>query len=292
MRLSYVVTLIFAISDNHPMVRCERFFQEAQKCLDAPEEVKQAWNVTSGEGWKRCVMALGNLTADSWSGKFGAVPSHAPSPLHALMYGVPFGPTNLEMLRKAQQAERSMWKVRKLLPMFEGVLKHAAVDPSIELPRDTPEPADRIGVYGLAEAEVQTVREAFGEARIEVFEEPSRGTEPDLGRAAALAQERFFASVSHVVIHVKDLRSMTLFWGAMSLVERRRLASVTCVVDAQLETTLRSMLDNASKLAQGPGLSYYETSARLSFVFRFDLARLQAQLDRTSASRAPAGRAP
>lgn len=76
LRLTYTVAMIFAVSDahrkffgaydarayNHPMVRCELFFDSATRALGGDEAVRERWHANSSQGWVRAVQALENLT--------------------------------------------------------------------------------------------------------------------------------------------------------------------------------------------------------------------------------------
>lgn len=135
LRLTYAVTMIYAISDSHqkyfgaykggpyehPMARCELFFSGVRRAMStSTAEAKELWTVNSTEGWRRCIWALNDLTMDAMSGKFGQIPEGVPqSPLHTLLYGaanVSLG--ERVMLDDCKKATELMYKVRKLLPLF------------------------------------------------------------------------------------------------------------------------------------------------------------------------------
>ncbi len=133
LRLAYVVTLIFAVTDshrkfaygyqqsyyNHPMVRCELFFSSATKSISGSKEAKQLWQKKSTEGWMKCVFALNDLTREAWSGKYGNLPDGVPhAPLHALLYGAGFGKTDLWTLEEMQKSLSLVNKIRAFLPIF------------------------------------------------------------------------------------------------------------------------------------------------------------------------------
>jgi len=136
LRLAYVVTMIYAISDsqrkffaaydegsyNHPMVRCELFFSGVQRAMrTSTTEVKESWLEVSTEGWKRCVLAFYDLNIDAMKGKYGPRPEGVPfSPLHTLLYGASpeLSAGERVMLDKCKQATELMHKIRKHLPLF------------------------------------------------------------------------------------------------------------------------------------------------------------------------------
>lgn len=134
LRLAYVVTLVFAITDshrkfayayqqtdyNHPMVRCELFFSSAAKSISGSEEAKQLWQKTSTEGWMRCIFALNDLTLEAYSGKYGHLPDGVPhAPLHALIYSPGFGDkTDLWTREEMQKSLSLVNKIRAFLPIF------------------------------------------------------------------------------------------------------------------------------------------------------------------------------
>jgi hypothetical protein len=133
LRLSYAMTMLYGVLDtnqrtfagyragsyNHPMVRCELFFNAVERALDAPEEVLEHWRGVSFQGWSRCVAALNHFSVDAMGGKFGPWPAEAkPVPLHSLLYGVPGGPTNAALYDLVVDAEALMARARKCLPFF------------------------------------------------------------------------------------------------------------------------------------------------------------------------------
>ncbi|MBI4277568.1 MAG: hypothetical protein HY660_03845 [Armatimonadetes bacterium] len=134
LRLSYVVTMLFAITDahrkflgayergayNHPMVRCEFFLEAAGRSLDAPKRVRDTWLANSTEGWKRCVQALDDLNLDALRGDFGKLPEGVhPAPLHTLLYSAtPVGVTDRATLETLIEAHRLVHRIREHLPIF------------------------------------------------------------------------------------------------------------------------------------------------------------------------------
>lgn len=134
LRLGYVVTMLFAISDttrkyyaaydvgahNHPLIRCELFFASAEQSINEPEKVKAIWRENSCAGWLRCLVALETLNFEAIAGKFGALPpgtDHAL--LHTMLYGIiRDGPINREIIERVIQAAALRDEVRKLLPIY------------------------------------------------------------------------------------------------------------------------------------------------------------------------------
>jgi hypothetical protein len=136
LRLTYVVTMLFAITDtvrkhfpgyqsgayNHPMVRCELFFVSVGRALhDSPKQVLTDWRDVSTQGWLKCLQALELLNVEAMSGKFGALPAgRCFAPLHAMNYGVsPFGVSNRALWDLVQEAHTLLAEVRSLLPLFQ-----------------------------------------------------------------------------------------------------------------------------------------------------------------------------
>jgi hypothetical protein len=135
LRLAYAVTMIFAISDtlrkhypaykegayNHPMVRCEFFFDAAERAIAEPEDVKIMWRANSTKGWERCVCALEMLNLEAFSGQFGALPpgkQHVP--LHTMLYSAsPTGSMHRALRGQLRQTGPLLAEVRRLLPIFQ-----------------------------------------------------------------------------------------------------------------------------------------------------------------------------
>jgi hypothetical protein len=133
LRLSYAVAMLFAITDtvrkhfpgyaagayNHPMVRCELFFEAAERAL--PQELIQRWRDVSTQGWAACMKALEMLNYEALSGKFGPLPEGKQwVPIHSLLYGaVPDGPVNRALLDEVRAAAPLLAEVRRLLPIFQ-----------------------------------------------------------------------------------------------------------------------------------------------------------------------------
>lgn len=139
LRLSYAITMIYAISDahqkhfsayenstySHPMVRCELFFSSVERAMSSStDEAKKLWLQNSTEGWRRCIWAFNDLSKDAMAGKFGPRPDGVPrSPLHTLLYSMsPMSTAERIMLEDCDKAMKLMYKVRKLLPAFNKQL--------------------------------------------------------------------------------------------------------------------------------------------------------------------------
>ncbi len=138
MRLGYAVTMLLGISDatrkyygayddghhNHPLIRCELFFESGERAIRGSEEIKAAWRENTNEGWLRCLVALEILNWEAVAGKFGLVPRKHQGPLHPQYGAVSRGPINYGILERVRQAAALRDEVRKLLPIFNRLPAH------------------------------------------------------------------------------------------------------------------------------------------------------------------------
>jgi hypothetical protein len=310
LRLAYAVTMIFAITDthqkyfgvydegsyNHPMVRCELFLNSADHCLkNVPESVMQQWVANSSEGWKRCVMALENLTMETWSGKFGKLAEGVmPAPIHTLNYSAtPNGVTNRETLRKCKQAYKLMWKVRKLMPIFEDTFSHASqeLESSIENLFAEEDSAEIgldhdpvIGVYGLEQEFIEALKSSYGDASVVVHSTSNVSADiegKDEGEVILDMNQKkaeFLESVNHVVLQLGSLESLGLFTGSMLQILQGRMATLTCITGNEIESAMRGQMKNISELTGEPSAEQCEKEGKLLFLPKFDLSALKNQI--------------
>jgi hypothetical protein len=106
---------------NHPMVRCELFFESARRAMaGSSEEARELWRDVSTQGWMKCIEALEQLNLEALQGKYGELPPERHmAPLHAMIYSiVPMGPTDRALLDLMQETQPVLAEVRKLLPLF------------------------------------------------------------------------------------------------------------------------------------------------------------------------------
>jgi hypothetical protein len=295
LRLAYAVTTVFAISDthrrffggyddgayNHPMVRCELFFDAVLRSLDGPETWRETWHQESTEGWKRAVLALENVGIDAVKAKFGHRPKGAPAaPLHTLSYSVtPFGPTNMEIARKSRAAHELMWKVREHLPIFkEAAAARAAQQDSSggELEKMSPEHRQRaIGLYSPGPDVLAAFYSTYGSERIFVLDEPNPSPEDredplTYMRRIAEAKERFFDSINHLVVELTTIRSMAILMHGMLHLESSRLATLTCIAVPEMENLVKRQIDEISTRTNGLTTAQYEAAGKTLFLRDFD----------------------
>jgi len=302
LRLAYAVTMIFAISDahqkyfgaydrdsyNHPMVRCELFLQSAQRAISGPEGVQQSWVLNSSEGWKKCIMALENLTMDALSGKFGKLPEGVtPAPLHTLNYsGVPLGPTDWETMRKCREATNLLLKIRRLLPVFansfsddDGQLNGTSEN-SIE--RDNAQRQGVVGVFGVDADVMELLRNRLGSHMVRVYTEMEPPAEIQAkGSAAAniYAKNVFLDSVDHIVLQIQHSPvAMSWLFGSLLRIRLGHIKSLTCLADIATEKNLRALMQNLSETANEPTAETLEADGKLLFLEQFDMAAFEKQL--------------
>ena len=310
LRLTYAVTMVFAITDthqkyfgvydegsyNHPMVRCELFLNSADNCLkNVPESVMEQWVTNSTEGWKRCVLALENLTMDAWSGKFGKLAEGVqPAPIHTLNYSAtPNGATDRETLRKCKLAYKLMWNVRKLLPIFADTFSRASqelesLDDNLFAGEDLPEVGldhdPVIGVYGLEQEFIEALKGSYGDASVVDYSSSniSADTEgKDEGEMMLDINQKkgeFLESVNHVVLQLGSVESLSLFTGSMLQIIQGRMATVTCIAGNEIESALRGQMKNISELTGEPAAEQLEKEGKLLFLRQFDLSALENQV--------------
>jgi hypothetical protein len=306
LRLAYAVTMIFAISDayqkyfgaydrdsyNHPMVRCELFFHSAQRSIAGLEDAQQSWVRNSGEGWKKCLMALENLTMDALTGKFGKPPNGAkPAPLHTLNYScAPFGPTDRETMRKCHEAMDLLLKVRRLLPAFADSF---ADDPGQStgtsenpLERDSGKREGVVGVCGVEDGVLETLHARLGSRLIRVCPEMDQPPEIQAQGLAAASiyagnvKEDFFDSVEHVVLQVRyGLAAISWLFGSLLRIRLGRIRSLTCLADIKTEKHLRALMRNLSETVNEHTAEALEADGKLLFLEHFDMDAFQKQLE-------------
>lgn len=317
LRLTYAVTMVFAITDthqkyfgaydegsyNHPMVRCELFLNSANHCLkNVPESVKELWVANSTEGWKRCILALENLTMDALLGKFGKLAEGVqPAPIHTLNYSAtPNGATDRETLRKCKLAYKLMWDVRKLLPVFADTFSRASRE--LESPEDnlfagedlTEVGLDHdpvIGVYGLEQEFIEALKGSYGDVSVVGYSSsniPADIEGKDEGEAISEINQKgadFFDSVNHVVLQFGGVESLVVFTGSMVQIIQGRMATVTCITNNDMENALRGQMKKISELTGEPTAEQWEKEGKLLFLREFDLPTLENQISQEKETR-------
>jgi hypothetical protein len=299
LRLAYAVPMIFAISHtynkffgkydagnyNHPMVRCELFFNSIHQRLHGSPFI-EPWLSASSEGFSKCVLALDQLNFEIATGRFGKVPDFKNLVLyHTLQYSTTQGgPTDYYTQKKCQEAIRLRNEVRKLLPFFG-----ASYDCPLKVTTINSSNSERIllGVYGVDPPTIELLKDNLGSEQVLCFIPPDTGDSEKYDStkfkdSLVSEAEAFGEKINHMLLFLDSQNDFAhgsyLFWTSISWVIDNQVKSLTCITDPLSQSMFRDQLNNCAERTTDPRAEELEASGRLLLANKFDIEVLKTQI--------------